>query len=170
MKIANDLVVSLDYTLQVEQNGEMAIADKSQPGEPLAFIFGSGMLLPEFEKNILGKSVNDAFDFKISAENGYGISSPEQIVNIPIEAFKDPQGNIDENMLKVGNVLPMQDNHGQHFNGIVAEISDDTVTMDFNHPLADKELHFTGVVVEVREATAEEKEHGHVHGPGGHHH
>ncbi len=170
MKITENLVVSLDYTLQVDQNGEKVIADKSQPGQPLAFIFGSGMLLPEFESNIAGKEVNDAFDFKISAENGYGISDPQQIVNIPVDAFKDPSGNIDQNMLKVGNVLPMQDNHGQHFNGLVAEINDEIVTMDFNHPLADKELHFTGVVIEVREATEEELAHGHVHGPGGHQH
>ena len=68
MKITENLVVSLDYTLQVDQNGEKVIADKSQPGQPLAFIFGSGMLLPEFESNIVGKEVNDAFDFKISAE------------------------------------------------------------------------------------------------------
>lgn len=170
MQINKDKVVSVHYTLMVEQDGQETIADQSKEGNPLLFLFGAGMLLPDFESNLLGKSKDDTFDFVISPENGYGISDPQQIVRIPIDAFKNEQGEVDRTMLQVGNVLPMMDQNGQHFNGIVAEVGIDYIVMDFNHPLADKELHFTGHVVEVREATEEEIAHGHVHGPGGHHH
>ncbi|MBX7226292.1 MAG: FKBP-type peptidyl-prolyl cis-trans isomerase [Chitinophagales bacterium] len=170
MQINKNKVVSVHYTLMVEQDGQQVIADQSKEGNPLLFLFGAGMLLPDFEDNLLGKSKDDTFDFFISPENGYGVSDPQQMVRIPIDAFKNEQGEIDRTMLVVGNVLPMMDQNGQHFNGIVAEVGLDYVVMDFNHPLADKELHFTGYVVEVREATEEEIAHGHVHGPGGHHH
>jgi len=65
--------------------------------------------------------------------------------------------------LQEGNVIPMQNNEGQKFNGVVMEVKDDAVKMDFNHPLADDDLSFTGKVIEVRDATGEEKEHGHAH-------
>ena len=73
-------------------------------------------------------------------------------------------------MLKIGNVIPMQDQNGNPLRGTVKEIADTTVKMDFNHTLAGQELHFTGQIVDLREGTEEEISHGHVHGPGGHQH
>ena len=164
------MVVSVHYELKIDKEGELVTADKSSPEQPLVYIHGAGMLLPEFEKNLMGKTVGDTVAFKISAENGYGVRNEQDIVSIGIENFKDKDGNIDHTMVKVGNILPMMDDQGRQFQGIVCDITPDAVIMDFNHPMAGKELNFTVTVVDVRAATKEELEHGHVHGPGGHHH
>jgi FKBP-type peptidyl-prolyl cis-trans isomerase SlyD len=167
--VQKNMVVSVNYELKVDENGELAIADKSD-GNPLVFIHGSGMLLPEFEQNVLGKSVGDTVSFQITAANGYGLRSEQDVVSIPVDSFKDKEGNLDTNMIRPGNVLPMMDQNGHQFQGLVCEVTDDAVVMDFNHPMAGKDLHFTVTVVDVRPATEEELAHGHVHGPGGHQH
>lgn len=167
--IQKDMVVSVNYELKVDKDGEMVVADKSN-GNPLVFLHGAGMLLPEFEQNLLGKKVGDSVSFAINPENGYGIADENNIVKIPVDSFKDDKGEIDTEHVRVGNVLPMMDNNGNQFQGIVCDVSDEFVVMDFNHPLAGKVLNFTVDVVDVRPATKEELEHGHVHGPGGHHH
>jgi FKBP-type peptidyl-prolyl cis-trans isomerase SlyD len=79
-------------------------------------------------------------------------------------------GKIDDEMLAIGNVIPMRDDQGHMLQGIVVSVTADSVRMDFNHPMAGNTLHFTGNVLDVREATAEEISHGHAHGAGGHHH
>lgn len=168
--VMKDMVVSVHYELKVDNNGELVTADKSRPEQPLVFIHGSGMLLPDFESNLAGKTVGDSVEFVISAEKGYGVRNDQDIVSIPLDSFKDKDGNIDTNVIRVGNVLPMMDDQGHQFQGIVCEVTDDAVVMDFNHPIAGKELNFFVTVVDVRPATEEELAHGHVHGPGGHHH
>lgn len=168
--VMKNMVVSVHYELKVEDNGQLVTADKSAPENPLVFIQGSGMLLPEFESNVAGKTVGDSVEFSIKAENGYGLHSEENLAQIPIDSFKDKDGNIDTNMVRVGSVLPMMDQNGHQFQGLVREVTEDIVVMDFNHPLAGKDLNFSVTIVDVRPATAEELEHGHVHGPGGHHH
>lgn len=164
------MVVSVHYELKVDQNGQLVTADKSNPEQPLVYIHGAGMLLPEFEKNLAGKTVGDTVDFKVSAENGYGVRNEQEIVSLPLDSFRDKEGNVDTNVIKAGNVLPMMDDHGHQFQGLVVEVNNEAVVMDFNHPMAGKELNFSVTVVNVRSATAEELAHGHVHGPGGHHH
>ncbi|HNM31448.1 MAG TPA: peptidylprolyl isomerase [Chitinophagales bacterium] len=168
--VNKDMVVSVHYELKVDNDGELVTADKSQPDSPLVYIQGLGMLLPEFESNMVGKTVGDSVSFKISPENGYGVRNEQEIVSIPIDSFKDNEGNVDTNSVRVGNILPMMDNQGNQFQGIVCEVTPEVVVMDFNHPMAGKELNFSVTVVEVRPATADELAHGHVHGPGGHHH
>lgn len=171
MQIQKNMVVSVNYHLTVkDENGKEELVEKTDSSHPFVFLFGSGSLLEDFEKNLSGKTKGDNFDFVIAAGQGYGEWSEDNIVEIPMDAFKDQDGNIDKEMLKVGNTLPMMDNEGNHLQGTVEEISDSAVTMDFNHPLAGQDLHFKGEVLEVREATSEEISHGHVHGPGGHHH
>ena len=165
MKIENRMVVSLGYSLKIDENGKQMEVDKADASKPLTFIFGTGMLLPEFESNIEGKTTGDKFDFNIKAENGYGLSDTRNIVQMPFESFKDQDGNSDPNIIKVGNVIPMMDNEGNQFQGIIREVGTEEVTMDFNHPLADKDLHFQGEIYELRLATLEELQHGHVHGP-----
>ena len=144
--------------------------EKTDAAHPFTFLFGVGQLLPDFEKNLSGKKAGDKFDFFISAANGYGIRNEKYVMDIPIDSFKDEKGNINLNELRLGNTLHMSDQHGNQLQGIVKEFTPAYVKMDFNHPLADHELHFTGEVLDVRVASVEEISHGHVHGPGGHHH
>lgn len=157
MKIAKDKVVSLSYVLNVNDHEiEKVVAE-----EPLTFIFGSGMLLPKFEANILDKEVGDPFEFELEAEDAYGQVNPQMIVDLPLDMFKI-DGKIDFEVIKAGNILPMQDRQGHRMNGIVKEVKamENKVTMDFNHPLAGEKLHFTGKVEAVREATQKELDEG----------
>jgi FKBP-type peptidyl-prolyl cis-trans isomerase SlyD len=172
MKIQDQKVVSVSYTLSVNdsigQPEEMV--EQTSPGKPFVFLFGSGGLIEAFEANLNGLQAGDSFDFLIQAHEGYGLKMDDHVVKIPREAFLDEQGNFDDEMIAEGNILPMTDQEGNQLQGQVIEITEAFVMMDFNHPLAGKNLHFVGQVQAVRDATAEELDHGHVHGEGGHHH
>lgn len=160
--IAPNKVVSLSYTLMLN-SGELA--DEATADQPLVFIHGIGQTLPAFDDQLDGLSVGDTFSFTLSAEDGYGESSPNYIVEIPKNIFEGP--DVPDDILEIGATLPMQDQDGNPMDGVVLEIGDDTVTMDFNHPLAGEALGFSGTVLDIREATQEELDHGHVHGEGG---
>ena len=160
--IAPNKVVSLSYTLMLN-SGELA--DEATADQPLVFIHGIGQTLPAFDDQLDGLSVGDTFSFTLSAEDGYGESSPNYVVEIPKNIFEGP--DVPDDILEIGATLPMQDQDGNPMDGVVLEIGDDTVTMDFNHPLAGEALGFTGTVLDIREATQEELDHGHVHGEGG---
>lgn len=165
MKIGKHAVPSVTYTLTV--GGE--VVDQADDTNPLLYIAGIGMMIPGFESRLEGKTTGDSFEFDIPSEEGYGAHDPQAIVPLPMETFM-VDGKVDTEVVKVGAMMPMQDQNGNPLYGVILEMSDDTVKMDFNHPLAGKDLHFTGKVIDVREATSEEIEHGHVHGPGGHNH
>ena len=172
MTIDKNSVVTLGYTLNTRTglSLEEKLAEKTDAAHPFVFIFGAGMLLPDFEKAIKGKKSGDKFDFFIAADKGYGLKNDKYVMNIPIDSFKSPDGTLDLNEIRLGNTLSMSDNQGNQLQGKILEVTAVHVRMDFNHPLAGHELHFTGEVIGVRPATAEELSHGHVHGPGGHHH
>jgi FKBP-type peptidyl-prolyl cis-trans isomerase SlyD len=163
--IAPNRVVSLAYELMLS-NGELA--DSATAEHPLLFIHGIGQTLPAFDDQLNGLSVGAEFSFTLSAEDGYGVSDPNYLLELPKSIFAGP--DVPEDLLQIGAVLPMQDQEGNPLDGKVVEIGDETVKMDFNHPLAGEALSFSGVIIDVREATEEELDHGHVHGPGGHHH
>ena len=166
MIVEQNKVVELTYELRVNgKNGE--IIEKVEKESPLTFIFGRGNLLPDFESNISGLNVGDTFNFKLDPEKAYGNISEEAIADLPKNLF-EIDGKIDDNILKVGNNVPMQDNSGNRLNGLVMEIGDDIVKMDFNHPLAGDTLYFSGTVATIRDATKEELDHGHVHKSGSH--
>ncbi|MEP7262935.1 MAG: peptidylprolyl isomerase [Bacteroidota bacterium] len=167
MKIEQNSVVSVTYNLKAGIAGspveEIESVDESNP---LVFIFGSGMMIPGFETNLNGLSNGDTFSFSIQPEEAYGSADATAVIKLPIEIFK-VDNVIDFEVLKTGNILPMSDNEGNMLRGKVLGFDDKEVTMDFNHPLAGMDLHFTGSVVGVRPATIEELAHGHVHGQGG---
>lgn len=165
MQIQQNTVVSLSYTLKL-QNGE--IADQTDSENPFVFIHGIGQTLEAFDNNLTGLETGSKFNFSLSAEEGYGKFNPEAVVKLDKSIFSGP--HVSENLLTEGNMVPMQDQNGNPMDGIIREIEETTVTVDFNHPLADEILHFSGEIINVRQATAEELDHGHVHGPGGHHH
>jgi len=151
MKIVKDTVVVLTYELTVEGK----VFDKTTPEAPLDYIQGEHMLLKDFEEALLGKEPGDKFDITLSAEQGYGEVDPSRKVSLPKSAF-EIDGVIHEELLVVGRVIPMLNAASQVVNGTVAEVHEEDVIMDFNHPLAGKELHFTGEIISVREATQKE--------------
>lgn len=172
MYIEQNTVVSVSYNLSSKKAGQTqeTVVEKTKEGEPFVFLFGGGGLIEGFETNLRGKKAGDKFDFHISPDKGYGDVLFDNIVNIPVNAFHNDKGKLDYEVVKVGNLVPMTDNQGHRMDGIVLEVTADYVRMDFNHPMAGHELHFIGEVLEIRNATPEEISHGHVHGPGGHHH
>lgn len=168
MQVSKNKVVSLTYTLRLDnEQGEMI--QETGTDHPMVFIFGSGMLLPAFESNIANLATNEKFSFGLLAGDAYGEMNPNAVIDLDIEIFME-DGQLNESLVSKGNTIPMQDSDGNRMDGVVVDITDSTVKMDFNHPLAGKNLHFSGEVVALREATAEELAHGHVHGEHGHHH
>ena len=158
MKIQKDKVIAVSYELEVEGK----IADKASSEAPLEYIHGTGMLLPKFEAALDGKVAGDPFEFTLTPEEGYGVYNPKYLVALPIEAFQI-DGKVHEELLVVGRTLPMLNSEGQVVSGTVAAVDEKSVTMDFNHPMAGKTLHFTGKVESVREATEKELREG-LHG------
>ena len=170
MNIEKNKAVSVSYELRIAENEKKILVEKTETAHPLVFLFGSGGMLEAFENNLKGLKVGDNFDFVIDYRNGYGERHPDNITQIPIEVFKDEKGTLNLEKLKIGTVLPMVDDRGHRLHGLIKAVSSDTVTMDFNHTLAEKDLHFTGKVLQIRNATSDEIAHGHIHGAGGHHH
>jgi FKBP-type peptidyl-prolyl cis-trans isomerase SlyD len=166
--ISKNKVVSLNYRLK-RDNKEGELIEETFGAEPMVFLYGTGSMIPKFEAELDGKKVGDSASFGIAAAEAYGERDEKALVNLPIDIFK-VDGAIDMEMIKVGNVLPMQDNEGNRMDGTVTDVTETEVKMDFNHPLAGQDLHFEVEVVDVRDATQEELDHGHVHGAGGHHH
>ncbi|MCX6194104.1 MAG: peptidylprolyl isomerase, partial [Cytophagales bacterium] len=134
--------------------------------EPMVFIHGLSGLPEAFEQNLLGLSIGDTFDFSISAEDAYGNVDPNAIIELPKSIFQAEDQTADD-ILQIGNFIPMTDDQGNRMQGLVVSIEGETVTMDFNHPLAEKTLMFQGKILNIREATPDELAHGHVHGEGG---
>lgn len=155
MEINLNKVISLSYTLEVDGD----IVETVTAEKPMQFIFGTGYLLPKFEENIKGKKKGDTFDFKIAAADAYGNVNPDAVVELPKNLF-EVEGKVEEGLLTVGNVLPMMDSEGNRLNGTIDEIKEDVVVMNFNHPLAGADLHFSGKVEEIREATETELANG----------
>lgn len=165
MIIEKNKVVSLVYELRVDNAGGEVI-ESLNDSKPLTFIFGTGALLPKFESNINGLKIGDPFNFDLKCEDAYGSATEEAVVEIPKHVF-EVDGVFDTEMVKEGNPIPMMDGDGNRLNGVVVAVNHETVTMDFNHPLAGDDLFFKGSIVGIREATEEELQHGHIHSSGG---
>jgi len=170
MKISEDKAVTVNYYLSASKNNQPEeLVEQTSPEHPFAFLYGFGGVLPDFESNLNDKQKGDKFDFKITAEKAYGIYDKEYVAKIDKGAFI-VDGEFDSKRIKIGEDIEMNDAEGNVLVGRVVEIDETIVVMDFNHPLAGFDLHFIGEVLDVREATAEELDHGHIHGAGGHHH
>ncbi|MCC6459550.1 MAG: FKBP-type peptidyl-prolyl cis-trans isomerase [Saprospiraceae bacterium] len=168
MVIEPKKVVLVHYTL-TESTADGQQIESTNGGEPLGFIFGVGMMIPDFESNLLGLKAGDTFAFGIKAANAYGEYDESALVEVPKNMFES-DGKIPDGLLEVGRVLPLTDQQGNHFQGTVAWVGLEKVKLDFNHPMAGVDLFFSGQVEQVRDADPMELEHGHVHGSGGHHH
>ena len=168
MQISHNKVVTLTYRLSDHTTGEQI--EETTLETALTFLYGVGGMIPEFEEKLAGKTSGEHFDFHILAANAYGEQDPQHIVMLPANIFHDENGSFDSEMFQVGSMVPMSDSDGNQLRGRILEVNDETVQMDFNHPLAEKDLHFAGEVLQIRKATEEELAHGHVHGEGGVHH
>lgn len=160
-------VISLTYELRSgSADGDVIeIAGNDNPAE---FLFGAGNLIPEFEEQIQELQPGEQFDFMIASDNAYGPSNPTAVINLPRSIFTI-DGKEADDLLKIGNIVPMRSENGDPLQGKILEIEEETVKMDFNHPLAGHDLHFKGEVLSSREASQEEVDHGHVHtGKDGH--
>jgi FKBP-type peptidyl-prolyl cis-trans isomerase SlyD len=151
--VADDQVVTMDYTLTVD--GE--VVDSSEGSEPIEFLQGYGNIVAGLEREIYGMSIGQSKDVTISATDGYGEIDPSAIVEIPRKDFPP------EIPVKKGTQLQVKSEDGEILDAAIVAVSKDSVRLDFNHPLAGKELFFHVTIKELRDATEEEIEHGHVH-------
>lgn len=161
MKIANKHVVGIEYTLK-DTKGE--VLDTNEGADPLLYIHGLGQIVAGLEKALEGKIQGDKVEVKVSAEEGYGEFDEELIQRIPREEFKDMEP------LEEGMEIVVENEDGEDQIMTISDLSEKEVTLDGNHPLAGQDLHFNVSITSIRAATAEEMEHGHAHGEGGHHH
>lgn len=159
MQITKHSVVSIHYTLR---DNAGTILDSSSGKDPLLYMQGVGNMIPGMEEGLEGKKKGDKFEIKVSPEKGYGVRSENLIQKVPRSSFGSQE-------VRKGMQFSAQSNHGSQV-VTVTEVGLESVTVDGNHPLAGVHLNFDVEVMEVRQATPEEVAHGHVHGPGGHHH
>ena len=160
MQIARHKVATIDYTLRDTSN---TVIDTSVGAEPLTYIHGTHSIIPGLERALLGKSPGDKFSVSIAAADAYGESDDSLMEVVPKDRFEEPE------QLEVGMQFQTPTDDGMQVITVV-KVSGTEVTVDGNHPLAGLTLNFDVEVMDVRDATAEELDHGHVHGPDGHHH
>ncbi len=155
MKIAANKYVAVTYDLNVGDGEEKVLMEKATKENPLKFIFGMGLMLPAFEKNLSGLEVGSKFDFFLASPDAYGEYVEDHVLDLKKEIF-EIDGQFDSERVKEGVTLPMMDSDGNHINGSVLEVKDDVVVIDFNHPLAGETLHSSGEVVDIHDPSAEE--------------
>ena len=159
--IKQNSVVTMHYELKDSQ-GE--VFDSSKGQDPLVYMHGAGNIIVGLEEELLGKGVGDTLDVVVSPDKGYGMPVDALVQTVPKEAFGE---EIDK--VEVGMRFQAETEQGP-VPVVVTAMDENNVTVDGNHPLAGKELHFNVSISDVRDASAEEIEHGHAHGPGGHQH
>lgn len=158
--IAENKVVTLDYTVK-DEDGD--IIDSSEGGDPLTYLHGANNIIPGLEAALIGKTAGEDFDVLIAPADAYGEYNEAMVQQVPMAAFEGVE-NVEPGMAFTAQT------QGGPVQLIVTDVDGDLVTVDPNHPLAGKTLHFSGTIADVRDATEEELAHGHVHGPHGHHH
>jgi len=161
MNIEKDKVVTFHYHL-TDTAGE--VIDSSRESEPLTVLFGHGTIIPGLEAGMAGHKTGDRFDVSVAAADAYGERREDFTQRVPKKYFRDADH------LKPGDSTVLGVQGGGHRPVTVIKVGSSVVDVDLNHPLAGKALMFNVEITDVRDASAEELEHGHVHGPGGHHH
>jgi FKBP-type peptidyl-prolyl cis-trans isomerase SlyD len=151
--VQDQMVVKLDYTLIIEDE----IMESTDDGEPIEFIQGIGQIIPGLEEALYGLKVGDKKTVEVQPEDAYGIYDPDSLEVAKKEEFSE------EIPLDVGTFLDLRDNEGEVLSAQIIEADEETVTLDFNHPLAGKILTFEITIASLRPATQEELDHGHVH-------
>jgi FKBP-type peptidyl-prolyl cis-trans isomerase SlyD len=145
MEITKNRMVTLTYDLRLDdQNGDMI--EQANAERPLRFIYGAGQMLAQVRSAVGRHEKGQPFEISLTKYDAYGEVNDDAIVELPRQVFM-VDGNFDDEMVKIGNTVPMMTGDGQRLNGIVLEVSEQAVKMDFNHPLAGEDLHFQGEVL-----------------------
>ncbi len=154
LEIGTNSMVTLTYDLRIDdEKGE--VIEQATDTQPLEFLYGAGVMLPKFESHLVGLKEGEPFTIKLKKNDAYGEVNQEAVVELPKNVFL-VDGKFDDELIKIGNTVPMMSSNGQRLNGLVLELTDEIIKMDFNHPLAGEDLFFAGAVVGVREASDEE--------------
>jgi FKBP-type peptidyl-prolyl cis-trans isomerase SlyD len=161
MQIAQHSVVSMHYTLTDDAGN---VIDSSANADPLTYLQGAGNIIPGLENALLGMRAGEQRNVRVAPEEGYGLVLEELIQQVPVEMFQGVE------QVEPGMTFQAQDQSGYIQRVEVNSVDGNIITIDANHPLAGQHLNFDVTIVEVRPASEEEMAHGHVHGPGGHHH
>ncbi len=157
--IADDVVVQIEYVLTVEGQ----VVDSTDEREPLEFLQGHQNIIPGLEKALYGMKSGESKQVEIQPAEAYGEFDPEGIVDVPRGDFPDTIP------MKIGTELQVRDQDDEVQYAMIKEIGDETVKLDFNHPLAGKELNFDVKIAALRTPSQEEMDHGHVHSHGHEH-
>ena len=160
MQIGDQKVVTLHYTL-TDNDGK--VIDKSEDGS-FAYLHGARNIIPGLEDALTGKSAGEEMSVSVSPEQAYGVRDEAMLQQVPKNMFEDAS------QIAVGTQFHAQGPNGEMLVVTVMQVEDEHVIVDGNHPLAGVELNFDVKIIDVRDASEEEVEHGHVHAPGGHHH
>ena len=160
MNIEKDKVVTFHYRLSDDKGNEI---ENSQAQEPLSILYGHGNIIPGLEQQMEGHAVGDKFDAVVAAKDAYGERRDDFVQRVPKKYFRDSEH------LQPGMHTVLNTKDGQR-SVTVVKVGSSVIDVDLNHPLAGKSLRFGVEITDIRDATEEELEHGHVHGPGGHHH
>lgn len=160
MQIGDQKVVTLHYTL-TDNDGK--VIDKSEDGS-FAYLHGASNIIPGLEDALAGKSAGEEMSVAVSPEQAYGVRDESMLQQVPKNMFEDTS------QIAVGTQFHAQGPNGEMLVVTVMDVQEEHVVVDGNHPLAGVELNFDVKIIDVRDASEEEVEHGHVHGPGGHHH
>ena len=155
MDTTSSKYITVAYELYTDYNGKNELVEKAPAEHPFQFISDMGTTLDAFEAQIKPLQKGEKFDFTLSVEEAYGEYEQERVLELNKDIFKI-NGKFDNEHIYPGSVVPLMNNDGARFNGTIVEVKDDTVTVDLNHPLAGKALHFIGEVTENRDATKEE--------------
>lgn len=161
MKITNNCVASIEYTLS-DENGQV-IESSDQGGSPMLYLHGHGSLLPALEKSLEGKAAGDTVEVTLPPEEAFGERMQDAEQRVPLKHLAGSR------RWKPGMTATVHTDKGQRQVTII-KVGHTMATVDTNHPLAGQTLRFSLQVKDVREASPEELSHGHAHGPGGHHH
>lgn len=159
-QVADNMVVSMTYVLKV--NGEEL--DRADEDDPMIFLQGHENIIPGLEKALYGMAPGESKSVVVAPEDGYGLVDPEEAETIARDMLPEDYEPM------IGDPLMLRDTEsGEVFEVYITDFDEDSVSLDFNHPLAGETLDFLVTIVDIRPATADELAHGHVHGPGGHH-
>lgn len=161
MLVARNKVVRFEYTL-TDDNAQFL--DRSLEGEPLTYLHGGDAIIPGLEAALEGKRSGDSLNVRVAAADAYGERDDSLVQKVPRDMFEDSDA------IKIGTQFHSDDDEGEGNIVTVIAADENSVTVDGNHPLAGVPLNFAVTIIDVREATAEELAHGHVHGADGHHH